>query len=173
MDRALIDFYYYFHKQQHYFLCHDILEEAWKSNINFSKKDGIVSLILFSTAMYHYRRGNTKGALVTLKKSLSTFEKAKDKALLQLNEQDYKTLILSQIKSIEDSKSFKPVYIPVNNVLEKQIINTYPDYKFTTLSTQDEYIVNHHKNRDRSDVISARHQAMIKKQNIRSGKDLK
>ena len=49
------------------FMCHDILEEAWKSNINFSKKDGIVSLILFSTAMYHYRRGNTKGALVTLK----------------------------------------------------------------------------------------------------------
>ena len=122
MDRALIDFYYYFHKQHYYFLCHDILEEAWKSNINFSKKDGIVSLILFSTAMYHYR-SNTKGALVaTLKKSLSTFEKAKDKALLQLNEQDYKTLILSQIKSIEDSKSFKPVYIPVNNVFEKQII---------------------------------------------------
>ena len=108
-----------------------------------------------------------------MKKSLSTFEKARDKALLQLNEQDYKILILSQIKSIEDSKSFKPVYIPVNNVFEKQIINTYPDYKFTTLSTQDEYIVNHHKNRDRSDVISARHQAMIKKQNIRSGKDLK
>ncbi|MCI2934022.1 DUF309 domain-containing protein [Staphylococcus haemolyticus] len=173
MDKALIDFYYYFHKHQHYFLCHDILEEAWKSNINFSKKDGIVSLILFSTAMYHYRRGNTKGALVTLKKSLSTFEKANDKTLLQLNEQDYKTLILSQIKSIEGSKSFKPVYIPINNIFEKQIINTYPDYKFTTLLTQDEYIINHHKKRDRSDVISARHQAMIEKQNIRSGKDLK
>ncbi|MCQ9904298.1 DUF309 domain-containing protein, partial [Staphylococcus aureus] len=26
MDKALIDFYYYFHKLQHYFLCHDILE---------------------------------------------------------------------------------------------------------------------------------------------------
>ena len=98
------------------------MEEAWKSNINFSKKDGIVSLILFSTAMYHYRRGNTKGALVTLKKSLSTFEKARDKALLQLNEQDYKILILSQIKSIEDSKSFKPVYIPVNNVLKNRLL---------------------------------------------------
>ena len=81
-----------------------------------------MSLILFSTAMYHYRRGNTKGALVTLKKSLSTFEKAKDKALLQLNEQDYKILILSQIKSIEDSKSFKPVYIPVNNVLKNRLL---------------------------------------------------
>ena len=66
IGQSLNRFYYYFHKQ-HYFLCHDILEEAWKSNINFSKKDGIVSLILFSTAMYHYRRGNTKGALVTLK----------------------------------------------------------------------------------------------------------
>ena len=77
---------------------------------------------------------------------MSTFEKANDKTLLQLNEQDYKTLILSQIKSIEGSKSFKPVYIPINNIFEKQIINTYPDYKFTTLLTQDEYIINHHKN---------------------------
>ena len=50
----------------------------------FSKKDGIVSLILFSTAMYHYRRGNTKGALVTLKKSLSTFEKARIKRCCNL-----------------------------------------------------------------------------------------
>ena len=34
---------------------------------NFSKKDAVVSLILFSTAMYHYRRCNKLGALKVLK----------------------------------------------------------------------------------------------------------
>ena len=68
MNKALSHFYYQFHTHQHYFLCHDILEELWKSNPNFSKKDAVVSLILFSTAMYHYRRCNKLGALKSFKK---------------------------------------------------------------------------------------------------------
>ena len=53
-----MDYYYQFHKHQHYFLCHDILEDAWKSQNTFSKHDAVVSLLLFATANYHYRRGN-------------------------------------------------------------------------------------------------------------------
>ena len=68
MNKALSHFYYQFHTHQHYFLCHDILEELWKSKPNFSKKDAVVSLILFSTAMYHYRRCNKLGALKAFKK---------------------------------------------------------------------------------------------------------
>ena len=47
-----MDYYYQFHKHQHYFLCHDILEDAWKSQNTFSKHDAVVSLILFATANY-------------------------------------------------------------------------------------------------------------------------
>ena len=39
-----MDYYYQFHKHQHYFLCHDILEDAWKSQNTFSKHDAVVSL---------------------------------------------------------------------------------------------------------------------------------
>ena len=62
MKEALKLFYFQFHTEQHYFLCHDILEEAWKENPHFNKNDAIVSLILFSTGCYHYRRGNLIGA---------------------------------------------------------------------------------------------------------------
>ena len=65
-----MDYYYQFHKHQHYFLCHDILEDAWKSQNTFSKHDAVVSLILFATANYHYRRGNLKGALKSFEKAL-------------------------------------------------------------------------------------------------------
>ncbi|MCI8279249.1 MAG: DUF309 domain-containing protein, partial [Staphylococcus xylosus] len=46
MKKALKDFYFHFHTKQHYFLCHDILEEAWKDNESFRKDDAVVSLIL-------------------------------------------------------------------------------------------------------------------------------
>nr|MQS96213.1 DUF309 domain-containing protein [Escherichia coli] len=35
MQQALINFYYQFHTKQHYFLCHDILEDAWKAENNY------------------------------------------------------------------------------------------------------------------------------------------
>ncbi|WP_186311404.1 DUF309 domain-containing protein, partial [Bacillus toyonensis] len=77
-DQSLMDYYYQFHKHQHYFLCHDILEDAWKSQNTFSKHDAVVSLILFATANYHYRRGNLKGALKSFEKALLTINHAKD-----------------------------------------------------------------------------------------------
>jgi predicted metal-dependent hydrolase len=39
MQQALINFYYQFHTKQHYFLCHDILEDAWKAENNYSKHE--------------------------------------------------------------------------------------------------------------------------------------
>ena len=59
--------FYQFHRHQHYFLCHDILEDAWKEQPSYSKQDAIVSLILFTTASYHHRRHNYKGALKVIK----------------------------------------------------------------------------------------------------------
>ena len=79
MDDALIHFYYQFHKHQHYFLCHDILEEAWKLNLSFSKNDAVVSLILFASACYHYRRDNIKGALKSYKSHCLLLNKQKIK----------------------------------------------------------------------------------------------
>ena len=57
--------------KQHYFLCHDILEEAWKAQPTFSKDDPVVALILLATACYHHRRGNFKGAHRSYKKALT------------------------------------------------------------------------------------------------------
>ena len=86
-----MDYYYQFHKHQHYFLCHDILEDAWKSQNTFSKHDAVVSLILFATANYHYRREFKRRIKNLLKKLLLTINHAKDDTQLHLNINEFKT----------------------------------------------------------------------------------
>lgn len=159
MDDALIHFYYQFHKHQHYFLCHDILEEAWKLNPSFSKNDAVVSLILFATACYHYRRDNIKGALKSYEKSLSVIKQAKDKTQLHLNIDEYQSMILHQINSIRDHHVFVPVKLPIHTSIEKVIKRVYQDYSFTQFVISEPYIVHHHIKRDRTEVIQAREEA--------------
>lgn len=159
MEDALIQFYYQFHKHQHYFLCHDILEEAWKVNPSFSKNDAVVSLILFATACYHYRRDNTKGALKSYEKSLSVIKQAKDNAQLHLNIDEYQSLILHQIDSINNHRAYVPVKLPIEASFEKVIKRLNQDYSFTPFVVSEPYIVHHHIKRDRTEVIQAREEA--------------
>lgn len=84
MHQALINFYYQFHKSNIIFFA-DILEDAWKAESKFSKQDAVVSLILFATACYHYRRNNLKGAYKSFNKSNEIIQNAKDSNILNLN----------------------------------------------------------------------------------------
>ena len=45
METQIMSFHYHFHVLRHYFECHDILEDHWKDQTQFSKHDAIVSLI--------------------------------------------------------------------------------------------------------------------------------
>ncbi|MCJ1662081.1 DUF309 domain-containing protein [Staphylococcus sp. NRL 18/288] len=163
MEHALIDFYYQFHKHQHYFLCHDILEDAWKANPYFSKNEAIVSLILFTTAMYHYRRENYIGALKSCKKALITFQNAKDKSSVGLQEEKYEALLNTQIEKIAQHEQFTPIKLPINKQFENKIYTEMPDYEFNEFVVKDDYIVHHHLRRDRSEVIAARQHAILNK----------
>ncbi|MBE5673622.1 DUF309 domain-containing protein [Staphylococcus sp. SS35] len=160
MQQALINFYYQFHKKQHYFLCHDILEEAWKEENNFSKQDAVVSLILFATACYHYRRNNLKGAYKSFNKSNEIIQNAQDSYVLNLNIDEFQNLIEKQIAMINKSESFSPVVLPINPDFENIIKVNFPDYDYNQETITDSFIVDHHKLRDRSDVIKAKQEAI-------------
>lgn len=160
MQQALINFYYQFHKKQHYFLCHDILEDAWKAESNFSKQDAVVSLILFATACYHYRRNNLKGAYKSFNKSNEIIQNAKDSNVLNLNIDAFQQLIEQQIAMVNESKPFSPVVLPINTDFEKIIKVNFPDYDYNQVTTTDSFIVDYHKLRDRSEVIAAKEEAI-------------
>ena len=163
MEKALIEFFYQFHRHQHYFLCHDILEDAWKEQPSYSKQDAIVSLILFTTASYHHRRHNYKGALKSYKKALVTICNAVETHQLPLNIEAYQQLIEEKIYQVTKQHEFIPIYLPMTSEAELIVKRFNSDYFFEPETLTDDYIIHHHKLRDRSAVNQARILAKKKK----------
>ena len=159
MQAALQQFYYFFNTQQHYFLCHDILEEAWKENPNYSKEDAVVSLILFATGCYHHRRNNFKGARKSFNKAKRVIQQHRHPQLGLLIDH-YIRLIDQLLDLAEEAQPFIPVELPMTEEMKQQVIERYPDYQFTKVMTEDRYIIDHHLLRDRRAVLEARLQAL-------------
>ncbi|EHJ07682.1 DUF309 domain-containing protein [Staphylococcus simiae] len=153
MQQALIKFYYQFHTHQHYFLCHDILEDAWKEQANYSKSDAIVGLILFTTACYHYRRHNIKGAEKSFIKAKHILATTTDGDQLYLDLKQLQLLIDRLLYNIQENKVYQPVKLPIYAEFELIIRQQYTDYYFNHQIINDSYIINHHLERDRSEVI--------------------
>ncbi|SCT03465.1 DUF309 domain-containing protein [Staphylococcus caeli] len=167
MEKALQDFYYQFHTKQHYFLCHDILEEAWKSNASFSKDDAIVSLVLMATGCYHFRRDNHRGAIKSFNKALKVIELHDNITHLGMDIDAYKYMLKSLIAHVDNGKPFAPIELPLTNSMVKRIMRAYPHFVMTTDMVTESYIVNHHLERDRSEVNEARQNALRQKQQRR------
>lgn len=161
MKQALIEFYYQFHTKQHYFLCHDILEDAWKAQAHFTKQDAVVSLILCATGCYHYRRTNYKGAHTLFKRAYRVAH-INEAFLSQLGLKS--NAYLQQLKDlIQDTQvqlPFKPFALPLMSSMEEEIEQTYPDYEMMHHVNRLPYICDHHLLRDRHAVEQARQEAL-------------
>ncbi|MDU0463480.1 DUF309 domain-containing protein [Staphylococcus ureilyticus] len=157
---ALQDFYFQFHTKQHYFLCHDILEDAWKTNPNYNKGDAVVSLILTATGAYHYRRHNYVGAYKSFGKALKVIEKYDSAINIGLDIEAYKALLVELINATKKEKSFEPIHLPLTATMEQVILQQYPHYAMTYYKIEDDYIIYHHLKRDRTEVEAARKRAL-------------
>lgn len=169
MEQALIDYFYQFHVEQHYFLCHDILEECWKAQPTHSKKDAIVSLILLATGAYHYRRQNYVGAHRTFMKAQKIIKEAPFQQVMQLgvNFDQYINMLEQLIEATSKQSPFAPIEIPITTEMYHLIIQQYPNYQLNLNIVHHPYIKDYHKYRDRSSVIDARIQALYDRQNKR------
>ncbi|MHD0397653.1 DUF309 domain-containing protein [Staphylococcus simulans] len=165
MKQALIEFYYQFHTKQHYFLCHDILEEAWKAQPQFTKRDAVVSLILCATACYHYRRGNYKGAHTLFQRASRVAHANHDNLhLLGLENKDYLQLLNDLMEKTKQQIPFTPVTLPLTTTMETEIKRVYPDYAMMQQINTLPYIYDHHLLRDRHEVEQARLDALKQNQ---------
>lgn len=162
MQDALQQFYYYFNTQQHYFLCHDILEEAWKENPHYSKSDAVVSLILFATGCYHHRRSSFKGACKSYQKAKNVIQQHEDPQL-GLHIDLYLNLIDQLLELANQGRPFTPIELLMTNEMKQHVIERFPDYEFTKVMIEDRYIIDHHLLRDRRAVLEARYQALSDK----------
>ena len=143
----------YFNKHEDYFECHEVLEEYWKEIAPRDKTHPLTSWILLSTGMYHWRRGNFKGAYRSLKSAHNR---------IQLNDGStfYEGLHMSNIldnlqQSIEfvhQQKPFHPFTIPVHSEELKEAIRNQhiPD------PLTGDALIHKHMLRDRSEILKAR-----------------
>lgn len=167
MEKALKDFYFHFHTKQHYFLCHDILEEAWKDNEHFRKDDAVVSLILLATGCYHFRRANHKGAMKSFRKALNVIQAYTNDTELGIELEPYKAILLELIAAAKNDDHFVPIQLPLTPSMQQAILKAYPNFTITDYTIEDSYIVNHHLERDRSEVQAARLQALRERRNTK------
>lgn len=162
MQRALLEFFYQYHTKQHYFLCHDILEEAWKAQTTYTKKDAVVSLILLATGSYHYRRQNFKGAHTLFKRAYRVAE-INDVSQLGLRQMDYLYLLKTLEYQTQNKEIFIPIHLPLTKEIENTLKSQYPNYEMMQKVNDIPFIYDHHLLRDRHEVEEARNMAYRKK----------
>ncbi|PCF84847.1 DUF309 domain-containing protein [Staphylococcus delphini] len=162
LENDLVHFYYQFHHEQHYFLCHDILEEAWKMQHAFSKQDAVVSLILLATGSYHYRRGNFKGAHKTFNKAYQIIANYSEEtmATLGLARKAYLNILTQLIHDTAQEIPFSPIQLPLTATMIEKVKTQFPNFQVTDTVVETPGILHHHQLRDRSEVIAAREAAL-------------
>ncbi|PID22758.1 hypothetical protein CSV61_03705 [Sporosarcina sp. P3] len=152
-----LQFIVYFNDNQDYFECHEVLEEYWKEQKNFSKDHPLTGFILMATGLYHWRRGNTLGASRTFTKAITRFrempvqfgdyleEVAIDEIILQLEH------CLTRIKAGEDFYTFP---LPISPELQMEAEKSKP--LLSLLPKNSASVIHKHMQRDRSDILLQR-----------------
>lgn len=155
-----VEFLVYFNDNQDYFEGHEVLEEYWKSIHGFSKSHPLTAYILLSTGMYHWRRGNFKGALRTIDKAfyrLNSLTPAYDE-YRELIEFDRLLLNVEQaIKEVSSGHSFHAIKIVIK---DQQLIQLVCQAKqnLKLLPAGSEEVIHKHMLRDRSDILKLRNE---------------
>lgn len=154
----LTPFYQYtllFECHADYFECHEVLEEAWQDGNR--EHLGYAVLIQYAVAHYHFRRGNTAGAI----KSVAALKLKLPLAASALEALGIDTKAFA--RDLEQSPL--PDTLPLDEATRRQIDRLKPTFEPNTL-TFDE-LVHKHIHRDRTPVIEDRLLALKQRQKAR------
>lgn len=156
--KELIDYLIFFHAERDYFECHEVLEEYWKEQ---GMKDKVwVGLIQIAVSMYHHRRNNFSGALKMLESAYHILQKEQEN-LTRLGF-DYNELIDLLSNKIDDIRKLTP-YQSINLPLSSALLTTCQEKCAldqltwgTPSDLANDYLINKHTLRDRTEVIEER-----------------
>lgn len=151
-----LHFIAYFNDNQDFFECHEVLEDYWKEQENFSKDHPLTGYILLATGLYHWRRGNTRGAARTLQNALHRFQHMPATYSAYQEEVDVDLVMLelqTALDRIQSGQSFTAFTLPISPTLQLAA----DDEKPAELLVKDSHSVIHkHMLRDRSDILIER-----------------
>jgi predicted metal-dependent hydrolase len=142
-----------------------LLEEYWKST---EDRDRIwVGLIQIAVGFYHFRRGNRVGAIKMLNRALRNSDYSIHTGL---NTEDMHVAISEWISQIENGTTYFDPQLPIQDLrlinegrdLAKK--NGYHWGSHSDLSNME--LIHRHSRRDRTDVIEARRESLVRKGRI-------
>lgn len=159
---AFVQFLTYFNGNQDFFECHEVLEDYWKEIAERERKHPLVGYIQLATGLYHWRRGNSRGAKTLLTRSQELLRDAQTTSFAE--KIDYDDL-LQQIEktrlAITEDAHFETFSIGITDHLLKEMVQN--EMEQLPLIDPD-YLLNKHCLRDRTEVIEARELALATKQ---------
>ncbi|GEK30709.1 hypothetical protein KZO01_10180 [Kurthia zopfii] len=159
---SFVQFLTYFNGNKDYFECHEVLEEYWKEIAPRQRKHVLVGLIQLATGMYHWRRGNFKGASTILQKSRhSIIEHTSSPFLEKIDVAQLVEQIEAAEKSIFAKQDFSPFPIAITDSALNKIVLSSIDHLVVLDAT---FLINKHKLRDRSEVLQERAEAISRRQ---------
>lgn len=158
---AFVQFLSYFNGNRDYFECHEVLEEYWKEVAPRDRHHPLTGWIQLATGLYHWRRGNFRGATTILNKGRTTLqasiaspyvEKVEIESLLRQMD-----MILT---SIQQQLPYEDISIIIRDQqLEKEVINAINALP----PTDKQFILHKHRLRDRTEVVAERQAALLER----------
>ncbi|RJE90143.1 DUF309 domain-containing protein [Paenibacillus sp. 1011MAR3C5] len=163
---AYIAYLVEFHATRDYFECHELLEEYWKAHPDDGMGDTWVGLIQIAVGQYHERRGNRRGAA---KMYESADGKLADEQLVQLgmDARSLRVQLEERRKAVEAGTPFKDIEIKLTDEELLRLCMQACEaggYSWGTASpAENQALIHRHLLRDRTMVVAAREEALLKK----------
>ena len=103
----------------------------------------------------------------SFRKALNVIQAYTNDTELGIELEPYKAILLELIAAAKNDDHFVPIQLPLTPSMQQAILKAYPNFTMTDYTIEDSYIVNHHLERDRSEVQAARLQALRERRNTK------
>lgn len=142
-----------FNETTDYFECHEVLEDYWKEVAPRQKDHPLTALILISTSMYHWRRGNITGAIKTMSTSIKRLIQTSDSSFFETI--DYEQILQATTISLalmQKASAFQAFSIQIK---DSKLLTLVNKRKIENREALD-YLIHKHMLRDRSEILEER-----------------
>lgn len=144
-----IEFLIEFHTSRDYFRCHDLLEELWRDvSLSLAKDHVYVGLLQIAVSMYHWRRGNERGAQLLIEGSIEKLQgKRAELELLGIQFHECLALIHQLAAAIERGEQYHSPNLPLSEALNEALRISCEENNQcwqATSNLEDEFLVHRH-----------------------------
>lgn len=158
---AFVQFLCYFNGNRDYFECHEVLEDYWKEVAPRERQHPLTGWIQLATGLYHWRRGNFRGASTILSKASTTLQASTSSPFVEKVEI---STLLQQIKQIQQAIEQQLPYKEMSLIITDSQLHSQVQQAIKDLPVADVHFITHkHRLRDRTDVLQERNTALQKR----------